>query len=125
MRVDPVLLEKPRREADVLRGAIGHHEGADSESCGSDQTPGHDWSPPARRDIEEEKRERQELEADGRGQKQSRGKRTVAEAPRGEREAEREEIHVAEGHLEHEAEEEDVARSGPRPPERRPGWSSR
>src|SRR5439155_23922959 len=58
-------------------------------------------------------------ETDGRGQEQSRRKRTVAEAPRGERQAEREEIHVAEGHLEYEAEKEDVARSGPRPPERR------
>src|SRR5206468_3222962 len=80
---------------------------------------GHERTPAARRDIKKEKRERQELEADGRGQEQSSRKRTVAEAPRGEREAEREEIHVAEGHLKHEAEKEDVACSGPRPPERR------
>src|SRR5439155_605225 len=85
----------------------------------SDQTSGHDRAPPARRDIEEEKREGQELEADGQGQEQSRRKRTVAEAPRGEREAEREEVHVAERHLEYEAEKEDIARSGPRPPEQR------
>src|SRR5439155_6406586 len=119
VRVDPVLLEEPWREADVLRGAIGHHQSADGESCNADQPPGHDRTPAARRDIEEEERERQELEADGRGQEQSRRKRTVAEAPRGERQAEREEIRVAEGHLEYEAEKEDVARSGPRPPERR------
>src|SRR5438132_9840279 len=119
VRVDPILLEEPRSKADVVRGAVGHQEGADGECRGSDQTSGYDWAPTARRDIEEEKRERQELEADGRGQEQSPRKRTVAEAPRGEREAEREEIHVAEGHLEYEAEKEDVARSGPRAPERR------
>ena len=119
VRVDPVLLEQSRREAHVLRDAIGHRERTGGESCDADQPSGQHGAPPARCDIEEEQRERQELESYGRRQEQARRERAIAEAPRREREAEREEIHVAERDLEDEAEEEDVTRGRPRPPQRR------
>ena len=116
MRVDPILLEQARREADVFRGAVGHQQGACRESGCADQPAGDDRAPAPRGHIEKEKRERKEFEADGGREEDARGDCSVAHAPRRERQSQRDEIHVAERHLEYEAQEEHVAGGGPRPP---------
>ena len=118
MRVDPILLEQARREADVFRGAVGHQQGACRESGCADQPAGDDRAPAPRGHIEKEKRERKEFEADGGREEDARGDCSVAHAPRRERQSQRDEIHVAERHLEDEAQEEHVAGGGPRPPRR-------
>src|SRR5206468_10708279 len=105
-----------RSKADVLRGAVGHQQGTQRKSRGADGSADEDRAPAARGHVEEEERQRQELEPDGGREEDARGDGAIAKAPCGEREGERDEVHVAERHLEDEAQEEDITGGGPRTP---------
>src|SRR5439155_15277809 len=114
--VDPVLLEDPRREANVFGRAVGQRERARDQGGRADRRPGRDRPPPSRRHIKKEEVEGQELEPDGGREEDARREGPRPQTPGGESEGERDEVHVPEGHFEDEGQEEDVAGRSPGPP---------
>ena len=119
MRVDPVLLEEARSEPNVLTRAVGHQQSPNGDGRAADESADEHGAPTARGHIEQEEGEGQELEPNGGGEEDARRNGPIAKAPRRERQGERDEVHVAERHLEDQTQEKDVAGRSPRTPRHR------